>query len=195
MPTIQDAIQLQQHFDLDNGEHAICDFYVDGVALSAFPLTNAIAVSLASILEASWNTHLKSKSHANTHFRQTVVTDVRSPSNPQFVVPWNVAGTASGAPLPNAVAAMISWSTALRGRSFRGRSYLPGFTESVSDGNSPDAGTITALEAFADDLIANYGGGSGPALGVASRKLGVLNPITARSVSAKWRTQRRRNGR
>lgn len=45
-------------------------------------------------------------------------------------------GASASAQLPNNCALVITKRTALRGRSFRGRSYMPGLTEAVVTGNS-----------------------------------------------------------
>src|SRR6476661_10341732 len=37
-----------------------------------------------------------------------------------------VTGARSGAPVPSQVASVITWRTPIKGRSFRGRSYMPG---------------------------------------------------------------------
>lgn len=69
-----------------------------------------------------------------------------------------LAGTAAGAALPNNCALVITKRTANRGRSFRGRIYVPGMTETFVTGNQVTGGTVTGLvNAFEDirQLTAN----------------------------------------
>jgi len=134
---------------------------------------------------------------------QTIeVTDLRTETGGQFEIngtPDLVTGEDAGQPLPFQVAALISWGTGTRGRSFRGRSYIGGFVESGSNGRSIDAATVTELQDFVNDVVANG------QIGVISRfhgvddegvpikrASGIITPITTGLVHTTWRTQRRR---
>lgn len=73
---------------------------------------------------------------------------------------------------PNNVAATVSFNTGLRGRSFRGRNYVPGIPNSVITLNTLDPEFIAALIAAYQSLV---GAGTfvlGWQFGVVSREIG-----------------------
>lgn len=70
----------------------------------------------------------------------------------------NNVGTVSGQVLPSQVASLVTWTTNRSGRSYRGRTYLPGPSVSVL----APAGTwlgahVTAMTAFRNALLTNFG--------------------------------------
>ena len=71
-----------------------------------------------------------------------------------------IEGEATGEELPAAIAAVVSHRSGNVGRSERGRTYVPGFTENASDGNTMSLGVITGLfDLFIaiDDAMATAG--------------------------------------
>lgn len=141
-----------------------------------------------------------------TTLTQVVVTDLRAEGAPQFVVTEGLpyVGTDTANPLPSQTSALISWTTDFRSRAGRGRTYIPGFTEAGSSGDSPVAGLTTQLGLFRDQVVS--GGfvvaslflGSSPAttgsrrLKPSRRPVGVVHDITGGTVQPAWATQRRR---
>lgn len=129
-------------------------------------------------------------------FDEAVVTDLRTATGPRFEitpVPL-VAGTDGSQLLPLQTALVISLGTGIRGRSFRGRIYLCGFTEAVSaDGVGPDASSLATYQAFANDLVNDLDTIAGHPLVVASRKLLESNVVTDATVDQRWDTVRNRN--
>lgn len=144
------------------------------------------------------------------------VTDLTSSSSPQFnSVIDDVVGTDNGEVLPTQVNGMLDWRTAARGRSFRGRTFLNGFTEAGSAGASPTAGCLAAMQAFGNAMINNFTASfaAGSGLEIVSlysgkmanpnaggnrrtvpmpRAAGVTSLITTVSAEEVWKTQRRR---
>lgn len=59
-----------------------------------------------------------------------------------------IAGTNGTASMPNNVALALAFKTALRGRSFRGRIFLPGLTEGNVVDNTVQPAFITAWYTF-----------------------------------------------
>jgi hypothetical protein len=142
--------------------------------------------------------------NAGCGYDEVVVTDLRTEGAPEFTSQaggFPFVGTDSAQSLPFQTAAVTTWRTALRGRSFRGRTYLGGFTEAFSDGRNPSSTLLTAINEWRDDMLEindTMGGG----IGVISRRhnkgvrlIGVVNQITSGDVATFWATQRRRAGR
>lgn len=85
-------------------------------------------------------------------YRGVRLTDLSAALAPQIdypVVPA-VNGTNAGSPLPNNAAYCLQFKTAMRGRSYRGRNYIPGLTVTMTT----DANTVDL--SFADLLVAAY---------------------------------------
>lgn len=93
------------------------------------------------------------------------------------------AGTVGGDSLPSYAAMVLSKQTALRGRSYQGRSYIAGIPESGTTGNALTNGHKALLDALAVDLKSSFTDANGnrfkPA--VLSQKHSVLttSPATA----------------
>lgn len=144
------------------------------------------------------NLGLFSNDWAITH---ATVQDKRAADKPQFVVDPgdNIVGTDTGDTLAPQLAMVISWRSALGGRSGRGRTYLNGLTESSNDGAGRIvSGSVNTGLALADDIIANTGAEGHPLAVVskrhnkADRATAVVSEVTGRSVNDVFDTQRRR---
>jgi hypothetical protein len=61
-----------------------------------------------------------------------------NPLSAEFVPPTALTGGRSGDALPGNVSQVLTWVTGSGGRSGRGRTYLPGMTESALDGTNPN---------------------------------------------------------
>lgn len=110
-----------------------------------------------------------------------------------------VSGTGAGVAVPNNVAAVISWGTAQRGRSFRGRTYIGGLASGhVVNTNQLDSDGVSALDQFAAALqdTASFAGGSLAIVSYCNNKAwrttGVATPVISHTSEVKLRTQRRR---
>lgn len=129
------------------------------------------------------------------------ITDLTTESGPVYemsrAVP--VAGAiGSGERYPAQNSAVISWNTAQRGRSFRGRTYVPGLRSTFCSGS-------TLTNAFINDLSTAFGNlkadlaDAGYTLVIASlcngkawRTTGTFAAVTTFSVNPTVATQRRR---
>jgi len=127
-------------------------------------------------------------------------TSLESDSAPSFepTIAEPVDGTITSPILPLNCAAVISWKTALRGRSYRGRTYHVGLTESTVDNSTINStmrgGLVTAYLALlavfvADDLqpviVSRYHD-------LAPRTTGVATAITSLACDDTVDSQRRR---
>lgn len=103
---------------------------------------------------------------------------------------WSGGTTGSHNPVPN-VAAIVKFVTGKRGRSYRGRIYLPWIEEAYIDGLTLDNSQRTAVQtAWATFLTAMTGDGFD--LVVASYKLSTAETVLASGVENDIATQRRR---
>lgn len=113
-----------------------------------------------------------------------------------------IAGYLSADPLPPQTSAVLSHRTALKGRSYRGRTYLPPASEDFQAGGTWTGTAITAFSTVATQLLAVFGpSGSNTnwRFAVISRYLnGVLRAapiatqVTSISVDTRVLSQRRR---
>jgi hypothetical protein len=112
------------------------------------------------------------------------------------------AGTNTSESLPTQSALVFSWRSALKGRSFRGRTYMMGLGETNQAAGVWGAATVTAMDTWADSFLARYSA-SDPAshwrFGVISKFSGglkratpIITPVVDFAVDTEVFTQRRR---
>ena len=199
---------------------------LNAVVSGSVTVNQALANTLGSAIKSAFSTNVAA--HYNTSFVlvRVGVRDMRGENLPEFLdTNATVAGTGVADALPLSTAMNLTLRTGKSGKSFRGRIYLPGMTESD---NTPAGGISTAAAtaglAFISGIQAAMTG-SGLTLGVASRasemttivknvfhadgssstktlsttkaKSAQITPVTSvESRTASWETQRRRgNGR
>lgn len=131
--------------------------------------------------------------------RECYINDLRNATNPSYEPAFlDVAGTLAGETMPPQLAIVASHSTGLAGRSYRGRTYLAGWTEAANTGAGYVADSYRTLiaaefEDLREDLALVTGG---PVeLAVVSRTLLEATPITSTSVDIEWDRQNRRKRR
>lgn len=108
--------------------------------------------------------------------------------------PSKWVGTHSSSDLFPAGAVVAKFGTAKRGRSYRGRAYLPWVCEAAQAFGNVDGTVLTNMNtAWATWLSTMHGGAAVP--GVASYKLSTFEPITSVVVEPLLATQRRRQPR
>lgn len=100
------------------------------------------------------------------------------------------------------LAGVITWQSALQGRSYRGRTYLPGIPEARAEAGVLDATMLAAMDDFADGFLGLFGpSGSNTKwqFGVISHRHNnvptvppVWTAVTAYAVRSTVYTQRRR---
>lgn len=69
-------------------------------------------------------------------------------------------GTSTGDPVPNNVAAVISWKSGARGRQYQGRTFMGGLSESIVTMDTLQSALLTALNVLANNIgtFTNSGG-------------------------------------
>ena len=105
----------------------------------------------------------------------------------------NLTGVKSTDALPASVADVISWRTGFAGRSYRGRTYLPGWVDGDANGSTFITAATSLASALATDLLNHHGPvGLEADLSVASIKKLLLTHITGFAIDAFVDSQRKR---
>lgn len=128
--------------------------------------------AVAEGVEDWWMTNVRPQVPTTVIYRETYATDQSSATGGTFTASGasGSAGTDTGVSLPNNVTIAVSFRTAFRGRSYRGRVYHIGLQESQVTNNTVVSSTISGLASWYSELMtaANFGG---CVLAVASRYL------------------------
>lgn len=97
----------------------------------------ALGQTLATNLQTWWNNNLRPITSGDMSLTEIFVTDISQQEGWTVSHPVNppIAGTAAGESLPSNVALCVSFRTAFRGRSGRGRNYVAGCTEGACAGS------------------------------------------------------------
>lgn len=135
---------------------------VNIVNLSALVSTinNWFQTQLAPLLSENWTTI------------RTVGVDLSDPIGPRIEESGVTIGGVAGEAAPNNVAACVSLRTAQRGRSARGRNFVPGIPNSVISLNTLDSGFISDLTGAYNNLVGPGGIAIGWQLVIVSRRSG-----------------------
>lgn len=122
------------------------------------------------------------------------VRDIRTANQPEYSSTVSAAGLSSTDMLPPGTSLVATFRTALAGRSYRGRFYMPGWAETANTAaGTADAGAVGDLETWLQAISSVTVEGNAWALGVMSTVLGETNPVTAIEVrDSVWDSQRRR---
>lgn len=137
---------------------------------------------LGNALITWWEDQYSTQASTSLELREVVVTSLQSATAPQISVAPAVSafGDLSSPVLPSNVSLCLSLRTASRGRSFRGRNYFAGLTESQVSGNTVSDPTVDALIDIYDLLRVTPVHDSGEHC-VVSRFSGV-DPVTHRPI-------------
>jgi hypothetical protein len=157
-------------------------------------VTQALADSWASDLNALHDSSgLAAVQPASITLDRVGLRDLRTANNPLIESPVNSAGTGAGDLLARALAVVCTLRTAKAGKSYRGRTYVPGFNEAQNAADGTIAASATAAANAWLTGIRTAATARGHTLAVASTKLGISTPVTAQVVRDNvWDVQRRR---
>jgi hypothetical protein len=115
-----------------------------------------MAITLALGLIDWWTSFYAPLVAVEVQLREVVVTDLETDTGFQITqVPTTLTtgGITSSDALPNSVSLAVSFRTANRGRSFRGRNYIAGLTHSQVSDNTVDDTTVAAWQAAYTELL------------------------------------------
>jgi len=122
--------------------------------LGSTTLDSTVADAITADLTTFYN-RIKAYVFSGNSYAKCVITDLRTEGGPQFIVLSGLPddGTSGADPLPGQNAALITWTTAFRGKEGRGRTYLGGFTESAITSGVLTSGLVSAFETGIDDIL------------------------------------------
>lgn len=129
------------------------------LAALAVALVSWVTGSLCPLLSEQWTA------------TRIVGIDLTSAIGPTTTQNVSTAGGVSGEAAPNNVSACVSLRTASRGRSFRGRNFLPGIPNSLITTNTLDSTFIT-------DVLSAYSELVGPGTFLAGWQYGIVSRVT-----------------
>lgn len=132
--------------------------------------------ALATAVKAWWLANMKPLQPTSVLMNEVVATDMTTNTGPQVSIPAVAGdqGSVSDPALPNNVSLAVSFRTAARGRSFRGRNFIPALWETGVVGNTVQDTIVAAIQLAYEQLIIDAGvAAAGWTWGVASRFSGV----------------------
>ena len=201
-PIVPDTYEIRVHFSRSDGEEMVNTFNVDN---DGSVLDGTIAADLLAVITGAWTDNLIPLMSNSVTLDRVTITDLDVLNGPQFIYTPGLVGALSDNPIPNQVAAVVTWRTQLRGKSFRGRTYLGGFTEAHSVGGAPDATLFSAVSDWASDMFGGFDALTHPMLVVSRYTLNPTPPppsiprgtnirtiVIGSNVDIAWKTQRRR---
>jgi hypothetical protein len=137
-----------------DGQETINDLYFE---VSGGGITPVNLATLAGVVGGWGQSHLAPLLSDDWQLVRTVCIDLTAQNSFQVDIGTPATGGVSGEANPNNVAACIKFSTALGGRSFRGRNYVPGIPGSVVTLNTMDA---TFMNNLSDAYFMMVGAGT-----------------------------------
>lgn len=151
------------------------------------PPTPGNLISLGNDLEGWFTSLFAPVVSSALALREIYLTDLTSVTGGTFTqVPATlITGGQSSEALPNSVALSVSFRTAQRGRSFRGRNFLPGLTDAQVAQNTVTVGALGVIQNAYNQLPASLGGSGATWVvvsrftGGAPRVTGLATPVTA----------------
>lgn len=175
---------------------------------NSIAVDQALATGIASDVATAWGLAGGGSGggviNSSTAIDRVTVRNIAVANQPEFsATVTGAAGAGTTDILPRQVALVVTLRTALAGRSFRGRVYVPGFHELANDSTGR---ATTAARTFAEGLILNIRqqlSVRGLLMGVVStrangapRPTNIITDVTTGGVVVRdgtWDNQRRRN--
>lgn len=191
-----DVVQVELVFNwntqiVENVHHFHCD--------SAPNLLDMPA--LLDSCRLAWSNAIRALTAPTVSLVSMKATDLSDQHSFSFTTSVNLpmSGTSASPALPNNCACVVTKRTALRGRSYRGRSYVPGLTEAVVTDNLITSAFLTGAQGYLTGMQTFTITGRTYTLGVLSRYLnnaprsnGSIDPVLTATASATVASQRRR---
>ena len=189
------GIRVAMEFDLD-GEPVFNIYHIT----TSDPITTVKLTSIAQLFIDWWSSDLKARISDEMSLISVTAHNYNEANGEKIYLPVSpaVPGGSASPSLPNNCALVVSHKTALTGRSYQGRTYLAGISESQvtrSYIDSAAAGLMVGVFLALDTDLTT----ANSALVVASfvsnqapRAVGVATPVDSFGVSLRMDSQRRR---
>lgn len=160
-----------------------------------FLISQAVADDIASRIRSAYASTVGSRVLSWTA-NAFVLQDLRTDTSPSWDGAWGaIVGTDSTNAMPSNIAVVASHKTGLRGKSYNGRTYLNGFSETANDASGKVATAYrTQFQTMFTDMRTNLAlvAGGPVEQAVVSRKLLVATPVTSSTIDTHWDHQDRR---
>src|SRR5579872_2766125 len=195
-PVIPNSYLVTQHWDKVGHERhtfasVFCVFRPSGTATNS-QIATSFAAAFASTL---WQ---EVSAGATLGATDILPLDGVTPTQSYVTASAGTAGGhTTGNSVPNVMQAVVTWQTAHRGKSYRGRTYLAPLTsDQVVDiaTNQLTSGTVASLQSLANGFLTDLLASSPSPLNlmVLSRKLGVASGVLTARANTYVGVQRRR---
>jgi len=161
---------------------------------SSGSITQADLDAIATNLRDWWAGPGRTASNTQLALFEVTATDISVEGGAQSTLPVSppITGSVASASAPGNVTGTASWRTNRTGRSFRGRTYWPGFYDGgINDDGTINASLVTAVAVAAANLLFGFVP-VGFLLAVASQVLHTSEPIMRVVVENVVDSQRRR---
>jgi hypothetical protein len=114
---------------------------------SSAAVSTTLMSQIAQALSTWWIGNIRQVMSTTLALQEIYCTDITSQTGPtvSFTTGLPAGGTVAGEALPNNVAMCLSFRTAQRGRSARGRNYLFGFPETATSGSFFDNNLVNSM--------------------------------------------------
>lgn len=144
------VLQANVRFSLEGQqiENVMC-FRYDGMPFGA------AAAAVYDVLNTVWWDGFRAQIASECVSVENYMVDLSDEAGPVAALPafTNAAGAATGFPVPNNAALVITHRTANRGRSYRGRTFVAGIAKSVVSGSYVDPGVVSDIVNAFNDMV------------------------------------------
>jgi hypothetical protein len=151
---VPNAAMVEIRYLLDGQQIENTLYFESGAAI-----TQPSLLALVGAVFDWWQTNLQPLLPLALQLAEISATDLTSATGPQasLVPAVDELGAVNSPQLPNNVSLAVSFRTALRGRSFRGRNFYPALWEAGVDENTVQPTIITAIHSAYTALIGDTG--------------------------------------
>lgn len=201
-PIVPNTWECRSRFQIGGGQTMVM---VTNVDEAAGTLTQTLADTIGNVIDGAWGTHLQTHISTSVTYVDVIVTDISVANGAQFTHAVGAAGLVGTDPLPSQISAVVNWRTGVRGPSFRGRTFLGGFVEADSPGQSIGATLLASINSWANAMIADlttaghqmvivsrYTKNPTPPPISIPRVTNLATPVTGQQTDLNWKTMRSR---
>lgn len=136
-------VELRYFAAGQNVENVLYFYNEDGVGLAGL-------LTITDVVGEWWDLHVQPLQSSEVTLNEVYGTDLSTATSPTYSnleKSGMIGGVTSGGMLPTNSTIAVSFRTAGRGRSSRGRNYFVGLSESQVTGNTVGSTTVAAIEA------------------------------------------------